>query len=323
MYPHADQSLIENARQSQTLPALADCTVDNLRELSAQQGIDFATALLYDRVCHSTRHGSFIRQLQCLATSSTPLPRLDATIVIVPGAFHEQFPQSGANGRVVREQAVRFGCCVETISLPNLGSLDDNARHIIGWLAERPTTDAPIILVSLSKGGSDIKRALDSSDAARAFANVAVWINLSGILNGTPLVTWLFSKSLRSGWTRWLLRRRRYNLDTIRELDHHSGAPLDRELQLPAHMQTIHFVGFPLRRHATNRLARRNHARLEPYGPNDGAGILLGDAVRWPGLLYPVWSADHYLRPTVVDINRLMTALLRYATLLLTAEVSA
>lgn len=321
MFAHADQSLLERARRSPVLPALVDCTVDNLRQLSAQQGIDFATALLYDRVCHSSKHGPFIRQVEDLAASTTPPPRLDATVVIVPGAFYEQFPQSGADGHVMREQAARFGCRVEMISLPNLGSLDDNARQIIDWLVGRPITEAPIILVSLSKGGSDVKRALGLTDTARTFANVAVWINLSGILSGTPLVTWLFSNSLRSCWTRWLLRRRRCNLNAIRELDRRSGAPLDGELQLPAHMQAIHVVGFPLCRHATNRLARRNHARLEPYGPNDGAGILLADAVRWPGLLYPVWSADHYLRPTAFDIGRLTTALFRYATVRLTAEV--
>jgi len=73
-----------------------------------------------------------------------------------------------------------------------LAPSDDNARQIIDWLAGRPPTDSPILLVSLSKGGSDVKRALEFPDAARAFANVAVWFNLSGILNGTPLVTWLF-----------------------------------------------------------------------------------------------------------------------------------
>jgi len=88
-------------------------------------------------------------------------------------------------------------------------------------------------------------------------------------------------------------------------------------------MLAIHLVGFPLCRHATNRLARRNHARLEPHGPNDGAGILLADAVGWPGLLYPVWSADHYLRPTALDIGRITTALLRYAAQQLSVELPA
>src|SRR5690606_34890140 len=76
--------------------------------------------------------------------------------------------------------------------------------------------------------------------------------------------------------------------------------------------QALHLVGFPLRRHATNRLARANFARLEPFGPNDGAGILLADACRWPGLLYPLWGADHYLRPQGTDVGRLAGALLGY-----------
>jgi len=49
--------------------------------------IDRATTLLYDRVRHSPAHGPFIQQLELLAESTAPPPHLDATIVIVPGAF--------------------------------------------------------------------------------------------------------------------------------------------------------------------------------------------------------------------------------------------
>ena len=44
-------------------------------------------------------------------------------------------------------------------------------------------------------------------------------------------------------------------------------------------------------------IARRNHRLLAPLGPNDGGGVLLADACRWPGALYPVWGADHFMRP--------------------------
>jgi hypothetical protein len=295
---------MERAARSLELPALGDCTEENLRELARRKGIDFATALFYDRVRRSPQHRPFIERIE---SPDAPPPRLDATVVIVPGAFYQQFPRSGADGRLVREQALMLGCRVELIPLPNFSSLAENAQIICDWLVSR--TREPIVLVSLSKGGSDVKLALARPDA---FRNVAVWINLSGILSGTPLVTWLFSDRLRSRWTRFLLRRRGYDLDIIRDLDRKPGTPLDFELRLPDHLCAIHVVGFPLRRHATNRLARRNHARLEVYGPNDGAGILLADACRWPGFLYPLWGADHYLRPAGLDIGRVAATVLRH-----------
>src|SRR5439155_19556036 len=61
-------------------------------------------------------------------------------------------------------------------------------------------------------------------------------------------------------------------------------------------MQMVSVVGFPLREHMSNGVARRCHHRLMPLGPNDG-GLVLADVCAQPGLLYPLWGADHYLRP--------------------------
>jgi hypothetical protein len=65
-----------------------------------------------------------------------------------------------------------------------------------------------------------------------------------------------------------------------------------------------------LQRHLTSKLMRRCHEFLAPLGPNDGA-ILLADSCALPGLVYPVWGADHNLRPSW-DIRRLGMALLHY-----------
>ena len=58
----------------------------------------------------------------------------------------------------------------------------------------------------------------------------------------------------------------------------------------------IHLLGFPLRQHLSNAIASRCHRQLARFGPNDGA-MLLAEACALPGLIYPVWGADHYLRP--------------------------
>jgi hypothetical protein len=76
-------------------------------------------------------------------------------------------------------------------------------------------------------------------------------------------------------------------------------------------LTAIHVVGFPLREHLSSAWAQRGHARLAVLGPNDGGGILLADAIAREGLVYPVWGADHYLRPAW-DIRRLICRLVRY-----------
>lgn len=306
-----ERALWDEAARCPELPTLGECTRENLKSLAERRGVDFATALVYDRVRRSPQHGSFIEQLETLIGTASVEPAPGVRVVIVPGAFHLQFPHSGADGRVVREQAETLGLRVESVPLPNFSSLADNAAAICDWLeacdAER------VILASTSKGGSDIKCALALPQAEAAFSRVAYWLNLSGLLEGTPLIEELFSFNWRSRITRRLFQWRGFDLELMAELAHGPATPLDIPLRLPPHLEALHVVGFPLKRHATNRLARGNFARLEPHGPNDAAGIMLGDACQWPGLLYPIWGTDHYLRPKRGDIAGLARALLCYA----------
>ena len=54
-----DRILLERAASWTRHPSLAELTVDVLRELAGREGIDFATALLYDRVLRAAEHGPF------------------------------------------------------------------------------------------------------------------------------------------------------------------------------------------------------------------------------------------------------------------------
>jgi len=194
--------------------------------------------------------------------------------------------------------------------MASFGSLRINARIVCEWLA-RDRRDN-LVLVSLSKGGADIKVALAEPGAADAFRKVAFWINLSGLLSGTPLVDWLFARRLRRLAVRLLFWWRGFDFSVVPELAYGPGTPLAAPLRLPDHLRAIHVVGFPLERHLTNRLARRCYRRVRPLGPNDGAGILLADVGQWPGFVVPVWGADHYLRPAGLDVRSLARRLLLY-----------
>jgi hypothetical protein len=255
------------------------------------QDNDSATRVLYEQLCSSSVHGPFIKRVQIPREGTLHLP---ATIAIVPGAFHEVHCDTGADGKTIAKEAQRLGTKAETIPLPNLGTLRENARRICNWLKQRDDT---IVLVSLSKGSADVKIALTEPDAKAAFRNVVVWVNVSGILNGTPWVGHLFSGLLRSCWINLLAWARGYNVEAFRELDYRPSAPLDFPLTYPPHMKVIHVIGFPQRCHLSHPYSRRCNSRIAHFGPNDGAGILLTDVLKWPGFVYPVWGADHYLRP--------------------------
>ncbi|HEX3131770.1 MAG TPA: hypothetical protein VH394_30820 [Thermoanaerobaculia bacterium] len=274
------------------------------------EGIDAATERLYRGVLESPLQAPFIRRVDELCKEDEPAPwSRDAVLVIVPGASYREIPSAGTDGRLVREEAERIGCPIDFIPVATTGTLRQNARTILDWLAKRP--DRPVVLASLSKGGPDIKTALTEPDAEPAFRNVKAWINLCGLLDGTPMADWLLSRSPGPSLIRHYYRLRGRNLDFLNELRYRSGGPLDSPLRLLPHVQLISVAGFPLREHLTRRATRRTHAHLESFGPNDGA-LILEDVCALPGLIYPVWGADHYLQPEVRDIRVLMRAILRY-----------
>jgi hypothetical protein len=289
-----ERKLLDRVARWPHQPPWHELSADVLQEISAREGIDFATALLYSRIRCSPEHGPFIRWVDSLMQSPNIPCCLGTTLVVVPGACYAEYPQTGADGRRLLDNAASWGCRAERLPVASFGSLAANARTICTWLDDRP--EEPVLLISLSKGAADLKTALTRPEAPRAFRNVRAWVNLSGITHGTPLVSWFLNHPFRSLMIRLLCWHRGYQVSVLQELDRRRGGPLDQELVLPLPFPVIHVVGFPLNYHLTRR-ARRGHRRLMPLGANDGGGILLGDLSRLPGLIYPVWGADHYLQP--------------------------
>jgi hypothetical protein len=284
-------------------------SAEELRELAARDGLDAATERLYRLVLASPFHGPFIRRVGELRDEPAPSAwNCGAVLAVVPGASYEETPRTGADGRLVREQAERMGCPTVLVPLATTGTVRENARILCDWLASQP--DRPVILASVSKGGSDVKVALAEPDAETAFRNVVAWVSLCGILDGTPLIDWLLSRSPGAGAVRLYYRLRGKGTGFLRELRYRSGGPLDRPLRLPPHIRLISVAGFPLREHLTRRSSRNCHQRLAPLGPNDGA-LVLADVCALPGLVYPVWGADHYLQPEG-GAGGLVSAILRY-----------
>jgi hypothetical protein len=124
------------------------------------------------------------------------------------------------------------------------------------------------------------------------------------------MADWLLSSSPGAALIRLYYRLQGKSTAFLRDLRYRSGGPLDQPLRLPPHLRLISVVGFPRREHLTRRAARRCHERLAPFGPNDG-GLILADVCALPGLVYPIWGADHYLQPKR-DVRALVAAILRY-----------
>lgn len=304
-----DQALFERVERDGGAPALEDLSAEVLAAIADREGIDFATALLFKSLCASDQHQDFIRRVENNQEASDEPIETNYRIVIVPGAFYREFPQSGADGRLVIQTAHDLGIPVDVIPLKSFGLLEENGAIIADYLQKH--ADESVVLVSLSKGTSDFKALLSHPHADNLLEPVRAWISLSGIYYGTPIARWVLSSKMRSWWIQFVLWLRGGNFAVVRELDHGPDVSLSREVVLARQVPIVHIVGFALKRHLSRPLARRAYRRIQHLGPNDGGGILLADVLRLPGVVYPVWGSDHYLRPDCRDLQSLMRAILQ------------
>jgi hypothetical protein len=298
-----DLELLERAQQWRPEIGLTSLTTAKLEDISKTNGIDFATAVLYDRIWCSPANMELAHGIRAPVASSAL--KIDL-VGIVPGAFYRQHKNTGADGKRVLEISQNLGLKAEVIQVKSFGALAENAQIIAEWLiAHRSQT---VMLVSLSKGSSDVKAALARPDAGPCFESVHSWISFSGVVQGTPLVGWLKSRPLRNFGARLLLRLQGHRPSTLDELRWGADAPLSTWPILPQHMNVVHIYGFPTKRHLAHPWAPKQYERLRSLGPNDGGCVLLGDLAQLPGIVWPVWAADHYLLPAW-DISSLLQSI--------------
>jgi hypothetical protein len=272
---------------------LATLTPAQFGRIARTRGIDFATAVFHEAALRVEGSAELFTAIEAADVAAMEKPDL---IAVVPGAFHREHPNSGADGARVVAIAREIGCSATVIPLPGFGRIEDNARLIVNWLRTR--REQRIAIVSLSKGACDLKRALALPEAKSAFTRVQLWVSFSGIVQGTPLIAWLRSRPFRWLGVHLLLWLRRHPRGTLNDLRHEPGSLLAAWPALPPHLRIVHICGVPLRHHLQHPWAERAYDRLATLGPNDGGGVLLGALSNVPGTICPVWGADHYLQPS-------------------------
>ncbi|HMN27878.1 MAG TPA: hypothetical protein PKE45_06945 [Caldilineaceae bacterium] len=270
-----------------------------LAQLSARHGLALATAAFYQAVCRSLRHGPFVQQVNEQALIMTP-GRRQLDLLVVPALFYQEKPQFGGDGRALAELATGRGHRVAIAPLLSRGSMMANAERLVRYVDQ--AVAAPFWLVSLSKGGGEVRLALQMHPSDPVWQKVAGWLNISGLVQGTPLVR-RHQLTLQA-----FFRLAGVDPQTAREL--HPDYPAWRTpWQPPAHWQVISVVGVPLKHHIRQRNTRWRYTQLARHGPNDGMA-LLPDLVIPAGLVYPLWGADHFLQSPAVPLQ--MTQLLAY-----------
>ena len=283
-----------------------DCTHAVLADLSARHGVDFATMLFHDRIRSAPRNRDIVAALDSPdVRRPTAGVRARGRILIAPALFYRERPDIGGDGAVVQEAARAAGLDVALLPVESGGTARQNAAIIRELLPQ--FCSGPTVLVSLSKGTADVRLAFETMDSLPA--GLTAWVNVSGLVHGTPAIDRLTSR----WWSRWALRallaRNGAPFELTREFTANGGSALNRRARAPRGVLTINLIACPLSRHLGTRFGRIRHRQMAPLGPNDGL-TLLRDAIIDPGLVYPVLGADHYFQ--TADVPRVIARLIAF-----------
>jgi hypothetical protein len=267
--------------------------------------LDRATRALYASVRAAPKNRGLWEALEGSRAAPAAVAR-DLRILLVPGILYRHFPQTGADGAVVREIAARLEIPFDIVPLNGTEGLERAADLIIDRLSAVPE-DSRVLLFSLSKGSAEVRHALGRQQAPGAFRRVHAWVSVSGLPFGTPAAESVFRRPLARAWISAWFWFQRLRLERLRELlFHRPGA----SFEIPPHLQFVQIVAFPLHSQLRDRRSKRFQRRLAVFGPNDGFAIL-AELAALPGSLYPVWGADHYLRGGP-ELSEAITRLIEY-----------
>lgn len=224
-----------------------------------------------------------------------------------PGWFYESQPGTGANFFRQRLLLDRLGVDNRLLPVIENGTIEENAA-IIAEIVRGLDADDAIILVSASKGGPEVAHALGHLLAPEETRPVRVWINIGGLLRGSPLADFAESWPIR-----WLtpLYYHFEGLDPDQSIaslaTERSRARLARQ-HIPAHVMIINFVGIPLSGHVSEAAAF-GYGRMRKLGPNDGLTPIVDELAHGGRTIVQV-GLDHYYRDPDLDLKTVALALL-------------
>ena len=185
---------------------------------------------------------------------------------------------------------------VRLVATDELGTVEANAALVASELRDGKGSYRSVVF-SASKGSAEVRSALESDPALGE--RVPIWIDLVGVLEGTPL---LDRDSGLASETAWLPP------DVARSLAAEVRRAAIPRAAFPAETLAVHIAAFPTAADVSER-ARPSFAWLRGLGPNDGY-VLLDAYLRAPGRVLIEHGVDHYLSGAT-DLEEKLLALLR------------
>jgi hypothetical protein len=271
---------------------------DDLIQISRQFSNDFAALFLADRLWQDQRNRSvqkaFHRQM-ALPREELFVPPVsvdDYLVLLVPGwNYVANGHVTGSDFAAPRRLIDRLGIENHLVLVPSNGSVMQSAELIAASVTRHSGNDKKLIIVGASAAGPSIHYTLGKLLAHEELGSVVAWVNLGGILHGSPLVDY-FQKwpqkmvlNLAMAWLDW-------DEEEIMTLSASQSRERVKTLKLPPDLLVINYLGLSLTGNLTS-LSTYKYPIIADQGPNDGLTPLV-DIIAPGSMTLIATHSDHY-----------------------------
>lgn len=227
-------------------------------------------------------------------------------VVFVPGLAYKQDTTTGADFARQRKLLTSENIKNELIAIGEWDLVNDNATLIADRLKVLSETNEKIIVVSASKGGLETAIALGKILKPEETKSVKAWINVGGILRGTPIAD-SYLKFPKSWFAQTMLWIKGKKLNIVEDLSYENRKEHFNQLQFPEKIKIINFVGAPLATKISKEIKNR-YCSMINLGPNDGLTPLADETIENSIVISEI-GLDHYFRDPDIDKKTLALAL--------------
>jgi hypothetical protein len=261
--------------------------------------------------------GAFAEAIEAIPRNREFRSRLDAPhrdltaaqprylFLLVPGWRYRVHAETGADLARPRAVLERLGFATQLVPLDENGTIEANARALADEIARLEADGRALILVSTSKGGPEAHLALDLLRRSGRAANVAAWVNIGGLLNGSAIADY---------WAAWPRRWfaavafafQGFGIASIDSMTTAASRARFAGASLPSHVLVVNYVAVPMSWEVTPP-SQANYAALAEHGPNDGL-TLLADAIVPQGITVLARGLDHFYAAPDLDDRIAATA---------------
>jgi hypothetical protein len=248
---------------------------DDLKRIAKEFSVDLAALfwaheVLRDEV-NTTVQKIFIDNLEAVRKGATDVQTQDYVLILAPGLdYKENGHLTGADLKTQVELFRKMGVRVQFVEVPPLGTVEECATVIAA--AIRNNLDKKIILSGASSAGPAIHLALAKHISPKESEHIVAWLNLGGVVNGSPVIDWMDSGLTYPIW-RILLWVKGWNPETFRSLRADISRERASKLKIPGHIKVINYIGLSLSGNIS-KFAEDKYCIMRSEGPNDGLALL-------------------------------------------------